>query len=142
MDFQEIVKVVEEVPGGPYTVLVAAVVGLIGATVLCLAVGRGRSPAVDEAKHASVDEHEEVADYRDKQQPRKKGKLKQQSTKKVSLPQHPLLAAEFKGHTGAVLSLDVDTNGKYLASCSDGEWVGWLHGSVQQSSLWCVFSFK
>ncbi len=41
--------------------------------------------------------------------------------KKITLPAHPLLVAEFKGHTGFICDLDFDVNGKYLASCSDGE---------------------
>ena len=33
----------------------------------------------------------------------------------------PLLIASLKGHTGIVHSLDFSTNGKLLASCSDGK---------------------
>lgn len=128
MDFEEVLGLVEEVPGGPYAILVAAVAGLLGFVfVLCCVLNRGgdeEGPATKK-RHvsASESEGEENGEGRSKQQSRNKGsKLKQQSSsRRVTLPSHPLLAAEFKGHTGAVLSLDFDTNGKYLASCSDGK---------------------
>lgn len=41
--------------------------------------------------------------------------------KKITLPSHPLLSADFKGHTGSILGLDFDGNGKYIASCSNGK---------------------
>lgn len=113
---------VEEVLGGPYAVLAAAVVGLVGVVVLglCFAVGCGWAPSGKQKEDASEDV---VMENTSKPQPRNKGsKLKQQSSKsKITLPPHPLIAAEFKGHTGTVHSLDFNTNGKYLASCSDGE---------------------
>ena len=34
---------------------------------------------------------------------------------------HPLLLANLKGHTGNVLGLDFSSNGKHLASCSEGD---------------------
>lgn len=40
--------------------------------------------------------------------------------KKGGLEPHPLSAADFKGHTGTVLSLSFEPGGKYLVSCSDG----------------------
>ena len=46
---------------------------------------------------------------------------KQWKPRKHSHSTHPLLAADFKGHTGAVLSLDFELGGKYLVSCSEGE---------------------
>ena len=33
---------------------------------------------------------------------------------------HPWLACNLKGHSGSVLGLDFSSNGKYLASCSEG----------------------
>ena len=110
---------VEEVPGGPLAVLGAAAVGLLGVVfLLCCALSRGSEKR---GRPVSVSESEGEEDRPRQQQ--SKSKLKQQSSgnKKVTLPPHPLLAAEFKGHTGAVLSLDYDTSGKYLVSCSDGE---------------------
>ena len=136
MDAQEIVRLVEDVPGGVYTVLGSAVVGLAGILLfLCWALtgrdgagggsGTSRQTGVPRGRTASATESEgeENGEVRSrKQQPRSKiSKMKQQpSNKKITLPPHPLLAAEFKGHTGSVLSLDFDSNGKYLASCSDG----------------------
>ena len=46
--------------------------------------------------------------------------VKGRQPKKHSPTGHPLLAADFKGHTGAVLSLNFELGGKYLASCSEG----------------------
>ena len=46
--------------------------------------------------------------------------VKGRQPKKHSPVGHPLLAADFKGHTGAVLSLNFELGGKYLASCSEG----------------------
>lgn len=116
------ISFLENVPGGSFAVLAAFLVGLLGVLLLCVAL---RCASSKTTKNGSS-EGEELDSKNDdvaKQHPKSKGlKLKQQpSTKKLVLPPHPLLAAEFKGHTGAVLSLDFDSNGRYLASCSDGE---------------------
>lgn len=100
----------------------AAVTGLLGVVLLLsCALGRGGREEKESARRrllsVSESEGEDTGEGRSKQ-PQSKSKS---SGKKGTLPPHPLLAAEFKGHTGAVLSLDFDTNGKYLASCSDGE---------------------
>lgn len=34
---------------------------------------------------------------------------------------HPWLLTSIKGHTGPILDIDFSSNGKYLASCADGE---------------------
>lgn len=128
MEYEELVSFVNELPGGPYAVLGAVIVGLVGAIGFCYAVGCGSSKKKQEGEKRrssesdSAGEGEEPSSGKSKQQGRGKGSksLKQQSSKKVTLPPHPLLAAEFKGHTGSVLSLDFDVNGKFLASCSDG----------------------
>lgn len=116
---------VDEVPGGLYAVVVAAVTGLLGVTLLlCCTLSRGGREEKEAARRrplssVSESEGEDTSEGKPKQQ-QSRSKSKQPSGKKITLPPHPLLAAEFKGHTGAVLSLDFDTNGKYLASCSDG----------------------
>lgn len=35
---------------------------------------------------------------------------------------HPWLLTSLKGHTGQVYDMDFSSNGKYLASCADGEY--------------------
>ncbi len=130
MEYEEIVSLVEGLPGGPYTVLGAVVTGLIGALVLCYALGcRSSKGEQRDKRKRTVSESDSAGEEpsgeqgKPKQQGRGKGSKhsKQQTSRKVNLPSHPLLATEFKGHTGAVLSLDFDVNGKYLASCSDGK---------------------
>ena len=51
---------------------------------------------------------------------------KNRQPKKHTPLSHPLLAADFKGHTGAVLSLSFELGGKYVVSCSDGAFT-WTH---------------
>ena len=55
----------------------------------------------------------------------KRSKLKEKfrPRRKSGLGPHPLLAADFKGHTDAVLSLSFEPGGKYLASSSKGWWI-------------------
>lgn len=36
---------------------------------------------------------------------------------------HPWLLTSLKGHSGQVLDMDFSHNGKYLASCADGEFL-------------------
>ena len=139
MEYEEVVSLVSGLPGGPYAVLGAVVAGLVGAVVLCYAVGRGGSKGEQKQtgeKKRTVSESDSAGEEpsgeqnKAKQQGRGKGPKhsKQQTSKKVTLPAHPLLATEFKGHTGAVLSLDFDVNGKFLASCSDGMLKSWCVG--------------
>ena len=149
MEFEEVVGWVEDLPGGPYAVLGAAVVGLVGAVVLCYALGCSGGSKADQRegeKKRTVSESDSAGEEaseeqgKSKQQSRGKGSkhFKQQS-KKVTLPPHPLLATEFKGHTGTVLSLDFDVNGKFLASCSDGKLLKhlMLSGSAHLKRCYC-----
>ncbi len=123
MDVEDILRAV---PGGTYAVLVAFVVGVTGVVALFCVIGKGGGSSLEgkgaRKRLVSEDEQSEAEETGNKnKQPRHKtSKSKPQSSKKVTLNSHPLLAGEFKGHTGAVLSLDFEANGKYLASCSDG----------------------
>jgi WD40 repeat protein len=49
----------------------------------------------------------------------KRGNLKKRTDK--SNYSHNWLLTTLKGHTGAVLDMDFSANGKYLATCADGE---------------------
>jgi len=123
MVLEGIVRVLESVPGGSYTVLSTAIVGLV--VIVSCTVCRGRSSSSGDKPVTGGcnegEEDDENTPKQRKQQPKNRPKQRQQSSKtKVALPPHPLLATEFKGHTGAVLSLDFDSSGKYLASCSEG----------------------
>ena len=122
MDFEAVLRVVGGVPSA-YAVLAAALGGLLGVLIFCYAVGCFGGSREKEGVEEKPEVLDELEAKETKQQTKNKGgKPKQPSSKpKSSLPPHPLLAAEFKGHTGAVVSLDFDVNGKYLATSSDGK---------------------
>ena len=112
-----------------YAVLGAAVVGLAGLVfILCITLRPGSNRRSEGEEHEgrtsvveeSLGEQEESGGQKPKRQQTKVKGAKPKAVRKITLPSHPLLAGEFKGHTGAVLSLDFDTSGKYLASCSEG----------------------
>ena len=120
-------SVLAELTPTHYVLVGTLVVGLLGVLYMFLKVS-GRRPEHEEKGGSTASEGEEESGgeqenvgQRQKKQPKIKG-LKSKPTRKITLPSHPLLAAEFKGHTGSVLSLDCDINGKYMASCSEGEW--------------------
>lgn len=119
------VEWLETLSGGQSAVLVAVVAGLLGLVVAFCLSGRGTSRKQnkeEEVKAEVEDVSSAVAEDEKKTEPQKKQwKVKNTGKqKKGTLPSHPLLAADFKGHTGAVLSLDFDSSGKYLVSCSEG----------------------
>ena len=128
-DFRHFVSVLlADLSTTHYAIAAAALLGLLGVLyVLCCAL-RGPEKARETEKHTgSADESSEeqensteVQQQKRQQQGKAKG-VKVKPQRKVTLPSHPLLAAEFKGHTGPVLSLDSDGNGKYVASCSEGQ---------------------
>lgn len=139
MGYEEVFssEILEVIHGVSFSVLAAFLVGILGVLFICVAIGFARSKETggESGRESDITEPEEPNSKSDgvsKQNPRSKGnRFKQQaSTKKLALPPHALLAAEFKGHTGAVLSLDFDTNGKYLASSSDGELAGFYLGEL------------
>ena len=106
-----------------YAVAVAVLLGLPGVLyLLCCALRGAKKP--QETAEDSGSEEQVNADGGQKQKKQQQAKVKGTKIKpqrKITLPSHPLLAAEFRGHTGSVLSLDFDDNGKYLASCSEGQ---------------------
>ena len=110
-----------------YALLAAVVVGLFGILfALCFFRKPGYVKSQREGKleqsvgEESAREQEEDSGQKHQKQQTKVRGVKPKAVRKITLPSHPLLAGEFKGHTGAVLSLDFDINGKYLASCSEG----------------------
>ena len=116
----------EYLDGATLAVLVAFFVGFLSVLILFVTL-RGTRSKEKEGGAGSESENIETADKEEQSRgsaaTKQVHKLKKHvpAVKKSALPPHPLLATEFKGHTGAVLSLDFDTNGRYLASCSDGE---------------------
>jgi len=111
-----VIEIVESVPGGFLAVVVAISVGLFTVVLLCLFRGKRKSTLEQDDFNVS----QEPATEKVKEQQSKVKAKQSHSVKKGSLPSHSLLAGEFKGHTGDVLSLDFDSSGKYLGSCSDG----------------------
>lgn len=126
------------------TVAVTAVVGAFSLALCCLL---GRCGGTDkEKKTGKASEERETEDAKDKddqegegkaKKPKGKGFKSKPTSKKVALPSHPLLAGEFKGHTGAVLAVDMESNGKYLASCSEGKSCRCGHCTCMY--MWCPF---
>ena len=114
--------------GDKTPIVVAVFIGVLSLAILgCLlglfgsSGGKKDKTSDDKAKSEGVEE----SGGEDEKAKKSKGKggagkANKQSAKKVTLPSHPLLAGEFKGHTSAVLSIDMESNGKYLASCSEG----------------------
>ena len=115
--------------GDKTPIVVAVFVGVFSLAILgcCLGLfggsgGKKDKTGGDKTTSESAKEREESQGGDDKaKKPKGRGVGKaKQTSKKATLPSHPLLAGEFKGHTGSVLSIDMESNGKYLASCSEG----------------------
>lgn len=130
----------EDISAAQSTVLVAVGVGILGLLVaFCLRArssGSGSGPKEKEKKGDKEEEREEGGGEEREDDAKRKKQWKVKSapkTKRTTLPSHPLLAADFKGHTGAVLSLDFDSSGRYLVSCSEGDCL-----SIHLMSL-CLF---
>ena len=114
----------EALSAGQSAVLVAVGVGVIGLLVAFCLSTRGSVSKEEEPKSQVEEISSAVKGKRDDASEPQKKQSKARNTgkpKRGALPSHPLLAADFKGHTGAVLSLDFDHSGKYLVSCSEGE---------------------
>ena len=114
---------------GQAAILVAVGVGMLSLIVVFCLSTRGSSSKRKETK-PEVEELSSEQSIRKTRKdsssdPQKKQWKAKTSAKprRTTLPSHPLLAADFKGHTGAVLSLDFDSTGRYLVSCSEGTWL-------------------
>ncbi|CAI8023483.1 Transducin beta-like protein 2 [Geodia barretti] len=121
----DVLQWLDALSAGQSAVLVAVGAGLLGLIVAFCLSGRGSSGERQKEEETRTAEVENVSSAEEgdekKTEPQKKQwKVKNTGKpKKTVLPSHPLLAADFKGHTGAVLSLDFDSTGKYLVSCSE-----------------------
>eukprot|EP00731_Ephydatia_muelleri_P023093 Em0015g676a len=107
-----------------YTALIAGAAVLLVILLLSwLKKSTGKATEEKEREQNIEQESEEEKEKPQEGQERIKNKplkkWKQTSGKKWTLPSHPWLAADFKGHTEAVVSLDFDSSGKYLASSSE-----------------------
>ena len=111
---------------GQAAVLVAVGVGMLSLIVAFCFSTRGssskRKEMISEVEELSSEQSFRKARKDSSSDPQKKQWKAKTSAKprRTTLPSHLLLAADFKGHTGAVLSLDFDSTGRYLASCSEG----------------------
>ena len=134
------VDYLQELFAGHLAILLAVVAGLLGLVVAFCLTARGLS-SKDEERETKADV-EEVSSSQSgkasKNEPqRKQGKVKNiPRSRKASLPSHWLSAADFKGHTGAVLSLDFDSTGRYLVSCSEG--ISQPASVVERAPLQCL----
>ena len=132
----DVLQWLEALSAGQSAVLVAVGAGLLGLIVAFCLSGRGSSGERQKEEETRTAEVENVSSAEEgdekKTEPQKKQwKVKNTGKpKKTVLPSHPLLAADFKGHTGAVLSLDFDSTGKYLVSCSEGGLKTFLYTSI------------
>lgn len=81
----------------------------------------------DDVVEESKPEEKRNGDVNPKAKPSKKLPEKKQKKKnpiaatKDNGANHPMLITSLKGHTGIINSLDFSTNGKVLASCSEGK---------------------
>ena len=106
-----------------YTALiVGAVVLLIALVINWLKVNTEKSRDTKETELKVEEKEKEKSGSHSQELNKSKApkKWKPAAGKKWTLPSHPLIAADFKGHTESVLSLDFDSSGKYLASASEG----------------------
>lgn len=110
---------------GVILVAVVSVVAILVATVVVFSCGRtskkqqSSSANLGNEPHAHNGSHNGPPNSGSTKVAKLKG-LKSRQYKKLNPPPHHLLSADFKGHTGSVLSLDFELGGKYLASCSNG----------------------
>jgi WD40 repeat protein len=119
------VQWLDALSAGQAAILVAVGVGMLGLIVAFCLSSRGSSSkgkeTITEVEEVSSGESTGKTRKNSTSDPQKK-QWKAKTTAKprrTVLPSHPLLATDFKGHTGAVLSLDFDSTGRYLASCSE-----------------------
>ncbi len=131
--------------GDKTPIVVAVFVGVLSLAIVgcCLGLFGGKKDKIDDDKTKSegVNGREENGGDKAKK-PKGKGAGKaKQTSKKVTLPSHPLLAGEFKGHTSAVLSIDMESNGKYLASCSEGMYIYAKHCTLLTNYIMIAYNY-
>ena len=118
-------QLLETLSAGQSAILVTVAAGMLGLIVAyCLSTRGSASKAKEEAKTEVEEISSEPSAKKSGGSELQRKQWKAQNTgrsRKASLPSHSLLAADFKGHTGAVLSLDFDSTGRYLVSCSEGK---------------------
>ena len=114
----------ETLSAGQSAVLMAVGAGMLGLLIaFCLGTRGSTSKNKDDPKSEEGETSKKERKNSESNGMKQKKQWKAKSAakpRKTALPSHPLLAADFKGHTGAVLSLDFDSTGRYLVSCSDG----------------------
>ena len=108
------------------TVILAVIVGAIGTVIYLIFL----KPCTD-VKEEDSDKRESNKDLTKKHdegmsKKRPNSTSSSSSKKKVakesnSVTTHGLLLTSLKGHTGTVTCIDFSSNGKYLASCSEGK---------------------
>lgn len=108
-------------------VILSVIFGSVGVVIFLLFFKRNAEPTEEDALKKKSEKPKESSDSSDTDKNGKGGKhqLKRaiSAQKKKVLKDggasHPLLLASLKGHTGLVAGIDISSNGKLLASCSE-----------------------
>ena len=109
------------------TVILAVIVGAIGTVIYLIFL----KPCTDiKEEDSDKKKSKDLTKKHDEGIPKKRPNSTSSSSsskRKVakdnnSVTTHRLLLTSLKGHTGTVTSIDFSSNGKYLASCSEGKY--------------------
>lgn len=104
--------------------ILAVIFGAVGFVIYFSFFKRSTEQDEDEAEENTADKHDKADEVQAKngtagKQLKKTVSGQKKKTVKDLGASHPLLLASLKGHTGAVAGVDVSSNGKLVATCSE-----------------------